>query len=265
MALGPRSALRWIALLLWLPAGTAAAGDLEVRLARPAGGGDTRTYAPYYGFFTATSDEALLTLSRRVDQCPAAAETCSSDAQCPSSFCRQGLCRYPESLHVASVQVVRQARFCSLAACGPNPLPDECNGGLCDGSNCADPLSNPNALCLCSTCEDVDPALPPIEMPYAMTFPDPGDLRWFCSHASIEGTAQGTHLTLLRPTYDPGTGVVTSPLSAFAQTHLFGLQPGESYVLVVKWTHFPYPGSVDCPGASGLSLHLETVASVCVP
>ncbi|HKQ98072.1 MAG TPA: hypothetical protein VJV75_09365 [Candidatus Polarisedimenticolia bacterium] len=265
MAIRRRSWLWSVAVALGLTASTTTASDLELRLARPAGGGDTRSFAPYYGFFTATSDEALLTLSRWVDQCPAPGETCSSDAQCPSAFCRQGLCRYPESVHVTSVQVVRQARFCSLAACGPNPLPDECNGGVCDGSSCVDPLSNPNALCLCTTCEDVDPVLPPVEMPYATTFLDPGDLRWVTSHAAIFNQPPASYLSLLRPTYDPGTGMITSPLSGFAQTHLFGLQPGENYVLVVKWTHFPYPGSVACPGASELSLHLETVASVCVP
>jgi len=135
----------------------AAAGVVEERIERPTIPTDTRLYVPFFSFFTADSDEAVLTLAHPADDCAAPAEPCMSGGQCASGVCRNALCRYPESVQVGYVAVLRKSRFCDIAACAPGPPPAACTTGVCDGGSCGSPSSNVSGLCLCDTCTETDP------------------------------------------------------------------------------------------------------------
>lgn len=245
-------------------AGRAAAAEIAARVVRPNDPSDTRLYVPFVATFTADSPEAVLILSRPADDCAASAETCTADTQCASGTCRSGLCRYPESVQVGYVGVVRLAKYCDVAACGPGPLPAFCVSGVCDGSSCSDPASNANGLCLCSDCSETDPALSSLDEPFAVTFGNPTDARWMLSQASIVNGSR-TYLKLLKPTYSDPTAPPVSAWVDLAHVRIFGLQSGTAYALVLKWTYAPYPTSTPCPLDDALTIHLATEPAVCAP
>ena len=56
-----------------------------------------------------------------------------------------------------------------------------------------------------------------------------------------------------------------SPWVGQAQIRIFGLLPGAEYALFLKWTYSPYPSSQPCPLDAAITVHLETVPSVCAP
>ena len=243
----------------------AAAGVVEERVERPTIPTDTRLYVPFFSFFTADSDEAVLTLAHPADDCAVPAEPCMSGSQCASGVCRNGLCRYPESVQVGYVAVLRKSRFCDIAACAPGPPPAACPTGVCDGGSCTNPSSNVNGLCLCDTCSETDPVAPVGDLPFADTFVDVADPRWVLSQASPVSASGRSYLKFLGPDYTDTSLPPVSPWVGQAQIRIFGLLPGEEYALFLKWTYAPYPSSEPCPLDAAITVHLATVPSVCAP
>jgi hypothetical protein len=263
-AILPAAAVLLAAAFLAAGTGRAAAAEITARVVRSNVPSDTRLYIPFAATFTADSPEAVLILSRPADDCAAGAETCTADTQCASGVCRSGLCRYPESVQVGYVAVVRLARYCIIAACGPNPLPAFCGSAICGGSSCPDPASDVNGLCLCSDCSETDPVLSSFDAPFAETFGNSADARWTLSQASIVTGSGRSYLKLLKPTYS-NQAFPDSAWVDLAHIRIFGLQSGEIYVLVLKWTSAPYPTSTPCPLDDALTIHLQTEPAVCAP
>lgn len=253
------------AAILAFATGPLRATSLEVTASRPIDLADTRLYVPLYGSFVAESDEALLTLSRATGDCTAPNVTCSGDGDCTSGVCRAGQCRFPESIRIGYVAVMRLVEFCNVAACGTKPLPPECVNPVCDGSACGVASSRVNGLCFCASCNETDPVLAAAEAPFVETFGDIPDPRWVIEQGTVFPNPPINFLKFLKPEYPVAGQPMSTPQIGLAQIRLFGLVGGQTYMVAVKWTVNPANGPTACPAYSSLSLSVAPVASVCAP
>ena len=239
--------------------------------------------APYvfdYSFFTADDPEATLTFSRTHVACSERCQTipisgdnscnhsCSaSDRSCPNGWtcgaCIGAGCFGPcvggVDVQVGYVVVLKQSRFCEIAACASlNPI--GCPPSSCDGSGtCSDPTSNAKNLCMCPDpacpigqriCTGLRPTVPAADLAYE-AFSSGTNSAWILGLASVSG---GGPLLL------NGTATPTS----LAQVR-FPTVPGEDYVLVVTWSINPIVSAFNaCPDA-GLLFSLDTRPDSCGP
>jgi len=231
-----------------------------------------------YSFFTATGTEAVLTFNRTHTACSQVCQPipfpggttscdqgCSPTIPCPNGwicscsapFCF-GQCVAGVDVNVGYVVVLKSSRFCAIAACASqNPI--GCPPSTCDGSGiCSDATSNAESLCLCPDpacpigqriCNSERPTIPPADL-VSEAFDSASNPAWVLGLATISGNVLRLN----------GTSTPTS----LAQVR-FPTQPGQEYVVVVKWTSSPIvSGFQSCPDAS-LLLSLETRPGSCGP